>query len=178
MLHYSRILVYNLSNMASESSFDVVSQFDAQELKNAVDQAKREIMNRYDFKGIFTEITLNDDDITVVAPEKMKLNAIKDILFQKLVNRKLSPKILDVKEPEQASGGNLRQVMSLIKALDKDQCKAITKHIKDKFAKVKSSIQGDAVRVSAKSKDDLQAVMASLRGDESITTPLQFTNYR
>ena len=163
--------------MASEYSFDIVSQFDAQELKNAVDQAKREIMTRYDFKGVFTEINLNDEDITVVAPEKMKLSAIKDIISQKLVNRKLSTKILDIQEPEAAAGGNMRQVMKLIKALDKDQCKAITKHIKDKHPKAKSSIQGTSVRVSSKNKDELQSVMASLKGDEAITAPLSFTNY-
>lgn len=164
--------------MASESSFDIESQFDLQELKNAVDQTKREVATRYDFRGSNTEITLNDEDVTVVAPDKMKLNAVKDILYQKLVNRGLSPKILDIKEPEPAAQAQLRQVIKLIKALNQDQCKAISKHIKEKFPKAKSSIQGTAVRVSSKSKDELQAVIVSLKADSSITAPLRFTNYR
>lgn len=164
--------------MASESSFDIESQFDVQELRNAVDQAKREVQNRYDFRGTNTEITLGDDDITVIAPDKMKLSAVKDILYQKLVNRGLSPKILDIAEPEPAAQGMMRQVMKLIKALNQDQCKAITKHIKEKFPKAKSSIQGTSVRVSSKSKDELQAIILSLKEDEAINAPLQFTNYR
>ncbi|MBU1703660.1 YajQ family cyclic di-GMP-binding protein [Patescibacteria group bacterium] len=164
--------------MASEFSFDVVSQFDLQELKNAVDQVKREIINRYDLKGSGTELTLNDNDITVIAPDTMKLNAVKDVLFQKLVNRGLSPKILDIAEHEPSAGGKLRQVMKLIKVLSSDNCKAISKHIKENFPKVKSSIQGECVRVSSKNKDDLQAVMASLREKKDLNVPLHFTNYR
>ncbi len=164
--------------MASESSFDIESQFDIQELRNAVDQAKREVNNRYDFRGTNTEITLNDEDITVIGPDKMKLTAVKDILYQKLVNRGLSPKILDIKEPEPAAQANLRQIMKLIKALNQDQCKAITKHIKEKFPKAKTSIQGTTVRVTSKSKDELQAVMVSLKADAAINAPLNFTNYR
>jgi len=164
--------------MASEYSFDVVSQFDLQELRNAVDQAQREIVNRYDLKGTGTTLTLNDDDLTVAAPDTMKLKAVQDVLFQKLVNRKLSPKILDIQEPEPAAGGTLRQVMKMIKALDSDQCKTISKHIKDHFPKVKSSIQGESVRVASKNKDDLQAVMTSLREKKDLSAPLSFTNYR
>jgi uncharacterized protein YajQ (UPF0234 family) len=164
--------------MASESSFDIVSQFDFQELRNALDQVKREISTRYDFKDSHAEVTLNEDDITVVAPDTMKLGAVKDMLFQKLVNRKLSPKILDIKEPEPAAGSMLRQVYKLIKVLDQDACKQITKIIKENFPKVKSTIQGTTVRVSSKSKDDLQAVMGKLRQEPSIKIPLEFTNYR
>ncbi len=178
MLHYGRALVHNLCIMASESSFDIESQFDMQELRNAVDQAKREVQTRYDFRGTNTEITLNDEDITVVGPDKMKLNAVKDVLFQKLINRGLSPKILDIQEPEPAAQANMRQLIKLIKALNQDQCKAISKHIKEHFPKAKASIQGTAVRVSSKSKDELQEVMASLKKDESINAPLSFTNYR
>jgi uncharacterized protein YajQ (UPF0234 family) len=169
----------NLTNtfMASESSFDIVSQFDLQELRNAVDQVKREIGTRYDFKGIQAEVTLTDDDITIVVPDAMKLKAIQDMLFQKLVNRKLSPKILDIKDPEQAAGGNLKQLIKLIKALDQDNCKAISKTIKDNFPKVKPSIQGNCVRVSSKDKDNLQSVIAYLKGQEQ-KVPLEFTNYR
>lgn len=164
--------------MAGEFSFDIVSEFDEQELRNAVDQTKREIQNRYDFKGTNTEITLNEDDILVMAQDKMKLKAVQDVLFQKLVNRKLSPKILDIKDPEDAAGMMFKQTMKLVKVLNQEQCKKITKMIKDNFPKVKTSIQGETVRVSAKSKDDLQAVMGKLREGKEIDAPLQFTNYR
>ncbi len=163
--------------MASEFSFDVVSEFDFQELRNAVDQVQREILTRYDFKGLHVEVTLNDDNIIVLAPDTMKLKAIQDMLFQKTVNRKLSPKIYKLGEPEPAANGALRQTITLIKTLDQETCKKISKTIKDKFPKVKPSIQGDAVRVSSKSKDDLQAVMAQLRA-ESLNVPLSFTNFR
>ena len=170
--------------MASDASFDIISQFDLQELRNAVDQVKREIITRYDFKGTNTEVTLNDNDITVVAPEMMKLKAVHEMLFQKLINRKLSPKILDLsKEPEPAAGGALRHVIGLIKALDQEPCKAITKMIKEHYPKVKATIQGDTVRVSHKDRDELQAVIALLRqasteANAPIKVPLQFTNHR
>jgi uncharacterized protein YajQ (UPF0234 family) len=164
--------------MASEFSFDIVAQFNSQELKNAIDQVKREIAARYDFKGITAEITLGDEEIIVLVPDSMKLKAVQDIIFQKLVNRKLSPKILAMRPPEPAAAGNLRQVIKLIKALDQDTCKIISKMIKDNFTKVKTSIQGPAVRVSSKSKDDLQAVIAFLKSREDLKAPLQFTNYR
>lgn len=164
--------------MASESSFDIVSKYDEQELRNAVDQVKREIQNRYDFKGTNTEVTLNADDITVLAPDTMKLKAVQDVLTQKLVNRGLSPKILDIQEHEAAAGGTVRQLMKLIKVLNQEQCKQITKLVKDKFPKIKTSIQGETVRASAKSKDDLQALMVALRESPEIKVPLDFTNYR
>ncbi len=165
--------------MASESSFDIVSDFDMQELRNAVDQVKREILTRYDFKGVNAEVTLNEDDIVVTAPDSMKLKAIHDMLLQKVVNRKLSPKILDTtNKPEEASGMTLRQVIKLVKALNQDTCKQITKFLKEKFPKVKASIQGDTVRVSSKSRDELQAVIGALRQEVSIKAPLKFTNYR
>lgn len=165
--------------MASESSFDIVSDFNMQELRNAVDQVKREILTRYDFKGVTAEVTLNEDDIVVVAPEAMKLKAIHDMLLQKVVNRKLSPKILDMTaKPEEASGMTLRHVIKLIKALDQDTSKQITKLLKDKFPKVKATIQGTTVRVSSKSRDELQAVIGVLRQEGSLKVPITFTNYR
>lgn len=164
--------------MASESSFDIVSRFDLQELRNAVDQVQREIGNRYDFRGTNTEITLNDDDITLVAPDKMKLKAVLDVLYQKLINRKLSPNILDIQEAEDAAGGRQRQVIKLIKVLDQESCKVITKALKENFPKVKGSIQGNTVRVSSKDKDNLQAVIAYLRANEIVKIPLDFNNYR
>ena len=165
-------------NMPQESSFDIVSDFDFQELRNAVDQVKREIATRYDFKDIHADVVLNDEDITITVPDNMKLKAVVDMLFQKLVNRKLSPKIVEMKEPEHALGGALRQVLKLIKVLDQDHCKQITKIIKERFSKVKSSIQGSTVRVSSKSRDELQEVIAALRGETTLKVPLKFTNYR
>jgi uncharacterized protein YajQ (UPF0234 family) len=164
--------------MASEFSFDIVSDFDQQELTNALDQVKREIGNRYDFRGTNTEVTLNENDITVLAPDTMKLKAVQDVLFQKLVNRKLSPKILDIQEPEPAAGGMLRQVMKLIKVMSQENAKEVSKLIKENFPKVKGSIQGDAVRVSSKDKDNLQAVIAFFQKYEGLKVPISFTNYR
>ncbi|MFA5828927.1 MAG: YajQ family cyclic di-GMP-binding protein [Candidatus Gracilibacteria bacterium] len=163
--------------MASEFSFDVVSEFDFQELRNAVDQVQREILTRYDFKGTHTEVTLSDDNIVVLVPDTMKLKAVQDMLFQKVVNRKLSPKIFKLGDPEPAAMGALRQTITLIKVLDQETSKKISKIIKEKFPKVKASIQGDSVRISSKSKDDLQAAMAQLR-QESLSVPLDFTNFR
>jgi len=149
-----------------------------QELRNAIDQVKREIATRYDFKGIKAELTLTDDDITILVPDTMKLKALQDMIFQKVVNRKLSTKILELKDPEPAAGDSLRQVIKLLKALDQETCKTISKMIKDNFPKVKPSIQGTAVRVSSKNKDDLQAVIAYLRKAENLKMPLDFNNYR
>lgn len=171
--------VFNFRTMASDSSFDIVADFNMQELRNAVDQVKREILTRYDFKGVTAEVTLNDNDILVVAPDTMKLKAIHDMLLQKVVNRKLSPKILDMgNKPEEATGMTLRHVIKLIKALDQEGCKQITKLLKEKFPKVKATIQGDTVRVSSKSRDELQLVIAALRQEGSFKVPLSFTNYR
>jgi len=164
--------------MASDSSFDIVSDFDMQELRNAVDQVKREITTRYDFKGVIADIKLNEDDITITAPDNLKLKAIHDILLQKVINRKLSPKILDIKEPEPAAGMTVKQTVKLLKVLNQETCKEITKFLKEKFPKVKGSIQGETVRVSSKSLDELQAVIAALRGETSIKAPLKFENYR
>jgi cyclic-di-GMP-binding protein len=163
--------------MASESSFDIVSEFSMQELRNAVDQVKREINTRYDFKGIIAEVTLTDNDITVVAPDSMKLKAIQDMLLQKIVNRKLSPKILNTGTPEPAANSTLKLLIKLEKALDQETCKTITRLIKENFPKAKGSIQGDTVRVSSKNKDDLQAVIAFMR-NQDLKLPLEFTNYR
>ena len=165
--------------MSSESSFDIVSQFDVQELKNAVDQVKREVTTRYDFRGLNVEITLTEDDITLVVPDNMKLNAVRDMLFQKLVNRKLSPKILEFKEPEPAAGGALRVVVKLIKALDQETCKKIAQMIRDNFPKVKTNINGSTLRAVGKSRDDLQAVISFLNlKQEELKVPVVFQNYR
>lgn len=163
--------------MASTSSFDIVSKFDRQELKNAVDQAEREIRQRYDLKDTKTELVLNENDITINTESEYSLNAVKDILESKVISRKLSLKILDYKDPAEASGGRIRQVIGLKEGIADDVAKQITKRIRDEFKKVTAQIQGDSIRVQAKSRDDLQAVIALLRG-EDYPVALQFENYR
>lgn len=174
-------LIYLLINftMASESSFDIVSQFNLQEVRNAVDQVHREITTRYDFKDSHASIELTDTSINIVAPGEMKVSAVGEVLMQKIINRKLSPKILDFQKALPSTGELFKQEVKLVKTLDKESCKQVSELIKKNFSKVKPSIQGDAVRVSSKSKDDLQAVMAYLKqNEEMFKLPLAFENMR
>lgn len=165
--------------MASkESSFDIVSEFDFQELRNAVDQVKKEIQTRYDFKNIVAEIELNEDNIIIKSEDDFKVDTIRQMLVAKVVNRKLNPKILKFGKTETALGKSCRQEITLIKALDSDNTKKIAKEIRDNFKTVKPTIQGEAVRVFSKSKDDLQTVMQFLREKEDLDIPLVFNNYR
>jgi uncharacterized protein YajQ (UPF0234 family) len=163
--------------MAGESSFDVVSDFDQQELVNALDQARREIATRYDFKGSKVAFDLGKDALTLSADDEYRAGAAKDLLESKAVRRGLSLKIFEWGKLEPAGGGTVRQQITLKRGLTSDQAKEISKRIRDAFPKTKSVIQGDAVRVSAKSKDDLQAVIADLRALD-YPVALQFTNYR
>ena len=163
--------------MAGESSFDVVSDFDQQELVNALDQARREISTRYDFKGSRVAFELGRDEITLTADDEYRAQAAKDLLESKAVRRGLSLKIFDWGKLEPASGGSVRQRIGLRRGLTSEQAKEIAKRVRDTFPKTKPVIQGDAVRVSAKSKDDLQAVIADLKALE-YPVALQFTNYR
>ena len=166
--------------MAKECSFDVVSEFDKQELVNAVDQVKRDIIARFDFKNSNSEIELDGDKtITIKTSDEMKLRNILDILQTKLVKRNLSIKILDPQTIESALGGTVRQVFKLKKGLTQDLAKKVVAEIKDSKIKVQASIQGDQVRVVGKDKDDLQAVIKLLReNEEKYDYPLQFQNYR
>jgi hypothetical protein len=165
--------------MASEYSFDIVSQFDMQEVRNAVDQVKREITTRYDFKDIKASVELKDETIEIVAPGEMKVNQVYDVLLQKIINRKQSPKIMDKQEPVATGGVDFKLVIKLVKVLSQEKCKELSKLIKENFSKVKPSIQGNAVRVSSKDKDELQGVIAFCRGkEEVIGMPLSFENYR
>ncbi len=163
--------------MASTNSFDVVSDFDRQELVNAIDQALREIKSRYDLKDTNTTIELSKETVTINTASDFTLTAVQDILVTKAIKRNLSPKLFDYGEPESASGGRIKQTVSLRKGISKEDAKKITKMVKDNFKKVQASIQGDAVRVSSKSKDDLQTVMQMIR-DEDFPMPIQFNNYR
>ena len=166
--------------MAKDCSFDVVSEFDKQELVNAIDQVKRDITSRFDLKNSNSDIVLEaDKSITVTTNDDMKLRNIYDILQSKLVKRGLSIKILDAQPIENALGGNVRQVYNLRKGLTQELAKKIVADIKDSKLKVQASIQGEQVRVSGKSKDDLQDVIKLLRSNEDkYDYPLQFTNYR
>jgi len=163
--------------MAGEVSFDVVSEFDEQELRNALDQVRREVQQRYDFKGVTVELTQGKDELTLVTDDEFGATAVRDLLESKAVRRNLSLKIFDWGDVAPAGGNKVRQTIGLRKGLDETLARKIQKLIRDDFPKVKSQIQGDAVRVSGKSKDDLQKVIARLRElDESV--PLQFQNYR
>lgn len=163
--------------MAANSSFDVVSKFDRQELKNAVDQTEREVRTRYDLKDTKTEITLDDNSITINTESDYSLGAVRDVLESKMISRKLSLKILDYQAEEDASGARKRQVVKLREGINDEIAKKISKEIRDNFKKVNAQIQGDAIRVQAKSRDDLQAVINHLKG-EDYPVALQFTNYR
>jgi cyclic-di-GMP-binding protein len=163
--------------MAGDSSFDVVSDFDQQELVNALDQARREIATRYDFKGSKVAFDLGKDAITLTADDEYRAGAAKDLLETKAVRRNLSLKIFEWGRLEPASGGLVRQEVKLKRGLTSDQAKELAKRIRESFPKTKPVIQGDAVRVSAKSKNELQAVIADLRALD-YPVALQFTNYR
>ena len=166
--------------MASgDVSFDVVSEFDQQELVNALDQARREIATRYDFKGAKAELELGKDEIILHTDTEMRAKSIKDLLESKAIKRGLSLKIFDWGKIEEAGGNTVRQKIGLKRGLPDDVAKKITKLIRDDFPKLKSQIQGDAVRVSGKSKDELQRLIGRLREEsEGYPVPLQFQNYR
>lgn len=164
--------------MASEHSMDIGINFDLQEMRNAIDQAKKETVNRYDLKDSNIVIELNDDNIKLNAQSDMQIESVYGIIVKKMVGRNLSPKILDRQKIEEAGGMRVRQEMKLIKALDQENAKKISKIIRDNFPKAKPIIQGETVRVVSKSIDELQAIMQKLKEDESIKVPLNFTNYR
>lgn len=163
--------------MASTFSFDVVSDFDRQELVNTVDQTIREINSRYDLKDTKTTVELGEEAITVNTDSEFTLEAVHTILRTKAAKRNLSQKIFEYGTVESASGNRVRQEIKLKKGISQEIAKKITKLIRDEFKKVQGSIQGDAVRVSSSSKDDLQSVMQRLK-QEDLPVALQFTNYR
>ena len=166
--------------MAKDCSFDIVSEFDRQELVNAVDQVKRDVSSRFDLKDSGSTVELDSDkSITITTSDEMKLRNIYDILQSKLVKRNLSIKILDPQPVENALGGKVRQIINLRKGLNQELAKKIVADIKETKKKVQASIQGDQVRVSGKDKDDLQDIIKLLRSnEEKYDYPLQFTNYR
>ena len=163
--------------MAGDQSFDVVSDFDEQELRNALDQVRREVGTRFDFKGVTVELEQTKTEINLLTDDEYRAAAVKDLIESKAIRRSLSLKIFDWGKVEEAGGNKVRQRIGLRRGLTDENAKKITKLIRDEFPKVKSQIQGDAVRVSGKSRDDLQRVMGRLR-ELDLAVPLQFENYR
>ncbi len=163
--------------MAGEVSFDAVSDFDPQELRNALDQVRRETAQRYDFKGATVNLEQGRDEITLVTDDEFRATAVRDLIESKAVRRSLSLKIFDWGPVEPAGGNKVRQRIGLRRGLSEENAKRITKLIRDEFPKARGQIQGDAVRVSGKSKDELQRVIARLR-ELDLEVPLQFENYR
>ncbi len=166
--------------MAKDASFDIVSEFDKQELTNAIDQVKRELSTRFDLKDSNSKIELIEQkSINITTNDEMKLKNIYDILQSKLVKRNLSLKILDPQKIENALAGNVKQEIKLRQGLEVELAKKIVGFIKDTKLKVQASIQGDSVRVTGKSRDDLQDVIKAIKAKEDeIDAPLQYTNYR
>ena len=163
--------------MSSESSFDIVSKVDFQEVGNAITQTEREISTRFDFKGSKSSIELEKEELVIGSDDEFKLKSVIDILQSKLVKRGVPIKNMDFGKIEGASGGTVRQRIKLRQGIEQDVSKKINTMIRDSKLKVKSQIQGDQLRVSGKSRDDLQAVIALLRGAE-LPVELQFVNYR
>lgn len=163
--------------MAAEVSFDVVSEFDRQELVNAIDQAEREIRTRYDLKDSKSDIRLEKESVSLHAPAEITLDSVRDLVQTKLVRRGLSLKILDFGAVEPAAGGTVRQTAKLRRGISQDLARDISKYIRDNYPKARAQVQGEAVRVSSKSKDELQAIIAALKAKD-YPVPLQFTNYR
>lgn len=161
----------------ADSSFDIVSEIDAQEVKNAVAQALKEIQTRYDLKDSKSDIEIGDKEMTLSTADEYKLRAVRDILESKLMKRGISIKALTYKEAEAALGGTVRQKVAMQSGIPIEKSREIVKLIKNSKLKVQAAIQGEQLRVSGKSRDDLQAVMAMLK-EAKLDIDMQFTNYR
>jgi cyclic-di-GMP-binding protein len=163
--------------MAQEFSFDIVSKTDMQEVSNAVQQAQKELAQRFDFKGSKSSIELAAEEIVLVSDDEGKLRSVIDILESKLVKRKVSLKSLEYAPVEGASMGTVRQKAKIAQGIESEKAKAIVRSIKDAKLKVQASIQADQVRVTGRNKDDLQKAIALVK-ENDFGIPLQFTNYR
>jgi uncharacterized protein YajQ (UPF0234 family) len=159
------------------ASFDIVSQVDMQEVRNAVDQASREIVNRYDFKGTDTSVDLTDDGITLESASDGRLEAAVDVLKGKLVRRNISLKSVSGGEPQQIGGGRYKTTFTLNEGIAQDAAKELSKNIRDMKLKVTVQIQGDQVRIQGKKRDDLQTVISEVKAMD-FRLPLQFINFR
>ena len=165
--------------MAQENSFDIVSKVDVQEVRNAIDQALKEIKQRFDLKDSHSDIKIanSDKEIDLASDGEYKLDAVKEILGQKLVKRGVSLKNLEYGKLEQGSGQQVRQKITLQQGIPSDKAKEIIKIVKDSKKKVQATIQGDTVRITGKDRDELQAIIALLKGKD-LGVDLQFTNFR
>jgi uncharacterized protein YajQ (UPF0234 family) len=165
--------------MPAESTFDIVSEFDRQELVNAVDQTQRDVRTRYDLKDSKTELTLGEKDLTITSDGEIHVTAVRDILETKAIRRNLSLKIFKWGPAEEISGLRVRQVATLQQGIPDDVAKKLQKLIRDQFPKVQPRIQGDALRIGSKSRDELQSVIKLVKErQDDFTVPLQCTNYR
>tara|TARA_Y100001978_G_scaffold84751_1_gene76022 strand:+ start:2258 stop:2755 length:498 start_codon:yes stop_codon:yes gene_type:complete len=165
--------------VAENFSFDIVSDFDRQELVNTLDQVRREISQRYDLKGTDTTVELDKENIYIITNSELTLESVIDIIRQKATKRKLSLKIFDLDSIETISGNKVKQNINLKKGLDQEIAKKISKEIRNNIKKINVSIQGDSLRVSSKSKNDLQSVISMLESfEETFNIPLQTNNYR
>jgi len=166
--------------MAKEHYFDISAKLDMMEMKNAIEQAKKEVATRFDFKGIMVEIELNEKAkvLNLSSSSDSKIDALKDIVISKMIKRGLSPKSLDEVKTEGISGGNVKVVYRIVDSIEKDEAKKIVKAIKDAKLKVTPSIQGDEIRVSGKKIDDLQAVITLVKGMDDLKAPLTFGNFK
>lgn len=159
-------------------SFDVTSEIDQQEIRNAVDQASREVATRYDFKGTDSSLELSDTEIKLESASEDRLTALRQVLEEKLVKRKVSLKALDYQKVEEASGARARQVVKLVAGISKEKATELNKHIKGLGLKgVQSQAQGEQLRVTGKKRDDLQAAITALK-EHDFGIPLQFGNFR
>jgi len=163
--------------LASESSFDVVSRVDGQELDNALNQTRKEIENRFDFKHSKTSIESDGKKITLISDDELKMRNVVDVLQTKAVRRGIDVKAFEFGSVEPAAGGTVRQIVTLRSGISKDQSRALLARIKELRLKVTAQFQDEQIRVSGKNRDDLQKVIASLRSME-FELPLQFVNYR
>ena len=163
--------------MADTYSFDVVSDFDRQELVNTIDQVRRDVCTRYDLKDSATEIDVEEASLTITTASDMTLHAVEDVLRQKATKRNLSLKIFDFQAPEPVGGNRVKQVVKLRKGLSSELAKQLSKTVRDELKKVTVSIQGDSLRITGKNKDDLQQAINLLKAQD-VEVPLQFENYR
>lgn len=163
--------------MAQDCSFDIVSKTDMQEVANAIQQAQKELAQRFDFKGSKSSIELNPEEIVLISDDEGKLRSVKEIVEGKLVKRKVSLKALDYANVEPSSGGTVRQRARIVQGIETEKAKTIVRTLKDAKLKVQASIQSDQVRVTGRNKDELQKAIALVR-EQDFGIPLQFTNYR
>jgi uncharacterized protein YajQ (UPF0234 family) len=163
--------------MADTYSFDVVSDFDRQELVNTLDQVRRDVGQRFDLKDSGTEIDLEETSLTITTASDMTLQAVEDVLRQKATKRNLSLKIFDFQTPEAVGGNKVKQVVKLRKGLSQELAKKLSKTVRDELKKVTVAIQGESLRVTGKNKDDLQQAIQLLK-EQDVDVPLQFENYR